>query len=87
LGDFLANLTPTPIFYQHMTDVVFGGLISNHLMGFTENSTPTPAAVLKIRIRNWLAVLEFGQPNAEIGRKMADLFLALQQLLIMKVVH
>ena len=38
-----ANLTPTPIFYQHMTDVVFRGLISNHLIGFTEDSTPTPA--------------------------------------------
>ena len=38
-----ANLTPTPIFYQHMTDVVFRSLISNHLIGFTEDSTPTPA--------------------------------------------
>ena len=38
------NLTPTPIFYQHMTDLVFRGLISNHLIGFTEDST-TPAVL------------------------------------------
>ena len=38
-----ANLTPKPIFYQHMTNVVFRGLINNYLIGFTEDSSPTPA--------------------------------------------
>ena len=37
------NLTPTSIFYQYLTDVVFRGLISSHLIDFTEESTPTPA--------------------------------------------
>lgn len=38
-----ADLTPTPIFYQHLTDLVFRHLIDNHLIGFTDDITPAAA--------------------------------------------
>ena len=38
-----ANLTATPIFYQHMTDLVFRYLIRNHFVGSSGDTTPATA--------------------------------------------
>ena len=38
-----AKLTATPIFYQHMTDLVFRDLIQSHFVGSSNNSTPETA--------------------------------------------
>ena len=38
-----ANLTPTPIFYQHLTDVIFRELIKSHFVGSIDDTTPATA--------------------------------------------
>ena len=35
-----ASLTPTPIFYQHLTDGIFRELIKTHFVGSIDDSTP-----------------------------------------------
>ena len=34
-----ANVTPTPTFYQHLTDVIFRELINSHFVGSCDDST------------------------------------------------
>ena len=34
-----ANVTPTPIFYQHLTDVIYRELINSHFVGSSDDST------------------------------------------------
>jgi len=36
-----ANLTLIPIFYQHLTDVIFRELIRSHFVGCVDDTTPT----------------------------------------------
>ena len=35
-----ASLTPTTIFYQHLTDVIFMELVKAHFVGSVDDSTP-----------------------------------------------